>query len=57
MAEIFKIVQCPRCEGKGKIRNQMMFNAQTYRGYTECDRCKGRGTVGVKGKRKGGGSG
>jgi excinuclease UvrABC ATPase subunit len=44
-ADIYQIVKCPRCDGKGKIPHQMMFNAQTYRGFSKCDKCKGRGTT------------
>jgi len=44
-ADIYQIVKCPRCDGKGKIPHQMMFNAQTYRGFSKCDKCKGRGTA------------
>lgn len=47
---VIRIVECPKCEGRGEIPKKMMKDAQVYVYDDPCPRCKGKKKIGVKDK-------
>ena len=52
MGIVIDIVMCPTCKGIGLTLQKVMMHNSVYQGLNQCQRCKGRGRIGIRRKKE-----